>query len=155
MKTLNKSVLIWHSAQQMFDLVVDIDRYAEFLPWCSHSRVLHREGDALSAEIGLSFAGFSQSFTTNNQHRRLPDGALAMSMALERGPFSTLEGEWVFLPIADSQQTNAHACRIQLSLNYAFSSNALGFLIGPAFDRVAAGLVDAFVGRAEKIYAQA
>jgi ribosome-associated toxin RatA of RatAB toxin-antitoxin module len=167
MKTIHKSVLILHSAQQMFDLVCAVDRYPEFLPWCSHSQIFKQSPAGLSAEIGLSFAGFKQSFVTENTHTQQPDGTYRMGMHLLRGPFSKLEGEWTFIPIAtpsspssDIAQTAgviapAQACRIKLDLVYAFNSSTLSLLVGGAFDKVATGLVDAFVARADKVYAKA
>ena len=64
MKSVHKSVLIWHSAQQMFDLVVDVERYPQFLPWCDHGKVLERHDDGVTAEVGIAFKAVKQSFTT-------------------------------------------------------------------------------------------
>jgi ribosome-associated toxin RatA of RatAB toxin-antitoxin module len=146
MKTVQKSVLIWYSAEEMFALVTDIARYPEFLPWCDHARVMEVAEGGVCAELGMSLGGLRQTFVTRNTH--VP-GRL-VQMALVKGPFSQLHGDWRFLPVGDPQ---TRACRVELELTYAFDSPALAALVGPVFDRIAGSLVDAFVKRAEQVYA--
>ena len=145
MKTVQKSVLIWYSAEQMFDLVTAVERYPEFLPWCDHATVLQREADAMTAEIGISFAGIRQRFTTRNEHVT----GRSVGMHLVKGPFSKLQGDWTFTPVGDEGQS---ACRVELVLRYGFSNIALAAVVGPVFDRIAGNLVEAFVKRAEQVY---
>ena len=59
MKTVTKSVLIWYSPQEMYALVTDVDRYAEFLPWCDKARVVSSDESGMLAEIGISFSGIA------------------------------------------------------------------------------------------------
>ncbi len=148
MKTVHKSVLIWYSAQEMFALVTDVPRYPEFLPWCDRSAVLAEDADGMTAEVGIAFGGIHQSFTTRNTHRA-PD---SVDLQLIKGPFSQLSGQWLFSPVGDGSQ---RACKVDLTLNYGFSSATLSALIGPVFDKIAATLVDAFVKRAEQVYGNA
>lgn len=148
MKTINKSVLLWHSAPEMFALVTDVQHYPQFLPWCDSAEVLDQQADGVVARLGLSLGGLRQSFTTRNTHQ--PDREV--HMALVEGPFSQLEGTWTFTPLGDGTQ---RACRIEFSMRYAFSSGALAALVGPVFDRIAGSLVDAFVKRADQVYGSA
>ena len=148
MKTVHKSVLIWYSAQEMFALVTDVPRYPEFLPWCDRSAVLDEDADGMTAEVGIAFGGIHQSFTTRNSHHA-PD---SVDVKLIKGPFSQLDGQWRFSPVGDGTQ---RACRIDVTLNYGFSSATLSALVGPVFDKIAATLVDAFVKRAEQVYGDA
>ena len=144
MKSVNKSVLIWYSAKEMFSLVTDINQYPQFLPWCDHARVLAETPTSTTAEVGIAFAGIKQTFTTLNTHQ----ADHRVGMALVDGPFSQLDGEWLFTPVGDQR-----ACKVELRLNYGFDSAALAAVVGPVFDRIAASLVDAFVKRAEQVYA--
>jgi hypothetical protein len=57
MKTLHKSVLIWFSPQEMYDLVVGVEHYPKFLPWCDRAAVLGQTPDGMTAEVGIAFAG--------------------------------------------------------------------------------------------------
>lgn len=68
MKTVHKSVLIWYTPQEMYVLVTDVNRYAEFLPWCDHARVVEEHEDGMTAEMGIAFGGVQQNFTTRNVH---------------------------------------------------------------------------------------
>ena len=148
MKSVHKSVLIWYSAQEMFDLVVDVARYPEFLPWCSHARVLTEDAHGMTAEVGIGFKGVKQSFTTRNEH--LPGREVRLHLV--NGPFSKLEGIWTFTPVGGEGQ---RACRIDLKLDYGFSNALLATLVGPVFDKIATSMVEAFVQRAEQVYGAA
>ncbi|MCL1962249.1 MAG: type II toxin-antitoxin system RatA family toxin [Desulfovibrionaceae bacterium] len=149
MKTVRKSVLIWHSAREMFDLVTDPERYPQFLPWCSHARVLWRSEQGMEAELGLAFMGVRQSFVTRNEHVINESGVLEERLRLVSGPFSRLEGRWQFTPVG---QAGERACRVDLTLDYGFSSGVLARLVGPVFDKIANSMVDAFVKRAQQVY---
>ncbi|MEO9102842.1 MAG: type II toxin-antitoxin system RatA family toxin [Burkholderiaceae bacterium] len=144
MKTVHKSVLIWHSPQQMFDLVSDVSQYPAFLPWCDHATVLETHSDGVTAEIGLAFGGIHQRFVTRNIHV----AGRQVDVRLVKGPFSKLDGAWTFSPVG----TDGNACKVALALEYGFKSTALSMLVGPVFDKIASSLVDAFVRRADVIY---
>lgn len=145
MKTVNKSVLIWYSAAEMFALVTDVVSYPRFLPWCDKASVVEEDTHGMTAKVGLSMAGLSQSFTTRNTHVK----DRKVSLKLVDGPFSRLDGHWDFTPVG---KNNERACKIDFSLSYDFDNAALAALVGPVFDKVAGNLVDAFVKRASQIY---
>lgn len=144
-KTVRKSVLVWHSPHEMFELVSDVEHYPDFLPWCEYGRVVERTPDGMVATIGMAFGGVHKHFTTRNVH----EADRHIHLQLVEGPFSQLEGDWRFTPVGDDSQ---RACRIDFSLVYGFSSTVLAALVGPVFDRVADSLVDAFVKRADQVY---
>ncbi len=145
MKTVQKSVLIWYSAEQMYDLVTDVAKYPEFLPWCDRTRVVDQDATGVTAEVGLAFGGIRQSFTTRNTQI----AGREVRLKLVSGPFSNLDGVWKFTPVGEAGE---RACRVDLNLNYGFSNFALQALIGPVFDKIASSLVEAFVKRAEQVH---
>ena len=145
MKTVHKSVLIWYSAEEMFALVTDVARYPEFLPWCDRASVVENGDTRMKAEIGIAFSGIHQTFTTLNEH--VP--GREVTMKLQDGPFSHLDGQWKFIPLGNEQQ---RACKVELELHYGFSNATLAKLVGPVFDKIAGSMVDAFVKRAEEMY---
>lgn len=145
MKSVHKSVLLWHSAHEMFTLVTDVDHYPQFLPWCDRASVLETTADGVVAQVGMSIGGLRQSFTTRNTHVENE----RVDLALVDGPFSLLEGHWRFIPLGDGTQ---RACKIEFSLDYDFASQTLATLVGPVFDKIAGSLVDAFVKRADQVY---
>ena len=145
MKRVHKSVLLWHSAHEMFTLVTGVDQYPQFLPWCDRAEVLETTPDGVVAQVGISIGGIRQSFTTRNTHVLNE----RVDLALVNGPFSLLEGHWRFVPLGDGSQ---RACKIEFTLDYDFSSQTLATLVGPVFDKIAGSLVDAFVKRADQVY---
>ncbi len=147
MKTVHKSVLIWYSPEEMYALVTGVDDYPKFLPWCDHAKTLAAHAAGMTAEIGISFSGIRQTFTTCNEH--LPGRQVAMRLV--KGPFSRLDGQWNFLPLGDGAQ---RACRVEFRLHYGFDNATLGRLVGPVFDKIAGSLVDAFVKRAAQVYGE-
>lgn len=149
-KHVKKSVLLWYSPQEMYALVTGIDRYPEFLPWCERAEVLDEDADGMTARLSLAYMGVRHSFTTRNDH--VADRSVAVSLV--DGPFSRLDGTWLFQPIVHPGRPDgeAAACKIEFDLRYAFASPALEIVVSPVFDRVANTFVDSFVKRAESVY---
>ena len=147
MKHVRKSVLLWYSPREMYDLVTGVERYPEFLPWCDRAEVLQQHEDGVTARLGLAFSGLRHAFTTRNQHSL----GEAVTVRLVDGPFSELEGAWRFLPVG-RPGSDVTACRVELDLRYAFSGGAMEAIVSPVFDRIANTLVDSFVQRAEAVY---
>lgn len=128
----------------MCDLVTDVAKYPEFLPWCSSAHALPPDADgSYEAEIGMRFASINQAFATRNR----VDYPNSLHMDLVRGPFSNLHGHWQFLPI----EGEAQACRVVLDLSYGFNV-LLSAVVGPVFDKIANTMVDGFIQRAEQVY---
>lgn len=144
MKSVHKSVLLWYSAEQMFDLVADVAQYPQFLPWCDRAQVLDADAQGMTAQVGIAFGAVRQTFITRNEHV----AGQSITMKLVQGPFSRLDGLWLFSGLGDTQQ----ACKVEFKLHYGFANATLAHLIGPVFDRIAGSLVDAFVKRAEQVY---
>jgi ribosome-associated toxin RatA of RatAB toxin-antitoxin module len=142
MPIINKSALVEFKPQEMFNIVDDVDKYAEFLPWCGASSVLSRSEDEVKATIEIAHSGLRKSFTTLN---RLQPGKI-IEVQLVDGPFKHLHGFWRFEAIGDK------GCKVSLDLEYEFSSKLLGVAIGPVFTQIANTFVDSFCKRAENIY---
>jgi len=142
MALVEKTVLVAHSAEQMFNLVDRVEEYPNFLPWCGGASVTELDGATVHATVHIDYHHLKQSFTTENV-RRPPH---QIDMTLQRGPFKHLDGSWRFIPLSDS------ACKIAFSLHYDFSSRLLEKMVGPVFHYIANSFVDAFIQRAEKVY---
>ena len=147
MKHVNKSVLLWYSPVEMYQLVTGIEDYPRVLPWCDHAQIIERRDDGVTARIGLAYAGVRHAFTTRNEH--VPDQAVVVKLV--DGPFSLLDGTWAFLALGRSG-SETKACKIEFDLRYAFASKALETVLSPVFDRVANTFVESFVARAEAVY---
>jgi ribosome-associated toxin RatA of RatAB toxin-antitoxin module len=147
MKHVKKSVLIWYSPLEMYELVTGVREYPRFLPWCSSADVLAEHDDGMTARLGLAYMGVRHAFTTRNQHVH----GESVLVQLVDGPFSLLEGSWRFLPLGRPGSVQP-ACKIEFDLRYAFASKALEAVVSPVFDKVANTFVDSFVRRAESVY---
>ena len=143
MRRVKKSVLVPFSADAMFELVDQIERYPEFLPWCRDARTLETRGDAKTACIDIDFHGVRAHFTTDNINRR----GESIVVTLREGPFRHLHGEWRFRALAPD------SCKVEFEIAYEFATHVLETVLGPVFNHVANTLIDAFVHRAESVYA--
>ncbi|MFM2118837.1 MAG: hypothetical protein RL722_305 [Pseudomonadota bacterium] len=153
MKHVKKSILLWYSPREMYDLVVGVEDYPKFLPWCQKAEVSEADEHGMLARLHLSYAGVKHAFSTRNKHVRDE----LVHMQLVDGPFSHLEGQWRFVPLGSAAPhggpgASPQACRVEFELSYEFSSRMLEVAVSPVFDRIANTFVDAFVARAEQIH---
>lgn len=142
MAQVNRSALVLHTAEEMFDLVNDVRRYPEFLPWCAATEVVCEEEGILEATLHLSKGGLKYSFTTRNKLKR-PE---RMEIGLVKGPFKSLTGIWTFTPLSDE------ASKVELNMHFEFPGKLTGAAMTKVYSSVATTLVDAFVTRADQIY---
>ncbi|MBL1265950.1 type II toxin-antitoxin system RatA family toxin [Candidatus Methylomicrobium oryzae] len=143
MTVVQKSALVRFSAKQMFDLVNDIESYPKFLPWCSDSRILKREGDIVEAELTISKGGFKKSFSTRNKID--PGGKITVSLL--EGPFTYLEGVWNFMPLRED------ASKISLDLEFEMPGVLASLAFGTVFNQICNTMVTSFTERAKAVYA--
>ena len=143
MSDVHKSVLIGFSAAQMYALVDNVERYPEFLPWCGGTVLHERTATTTIATLKIDYHGVKHSFSTVN-HNKAPT---EICLQLREGPFKALHGRWHFVPLTED------ACKIEFSLHYEFSSKLLEKVVGPVFNHIAGTFVDAFIQRAERVYA--
>jgi len=139
---IEKSALVKFSAQQMFDLVNNIEDYPQFLPWCSGSRIIKREGDIVEAELLISKGGFKKSFSTRNKM----DKGGVITVSLLDGPFSYLEGVWNFMPLRED------ASKISLDLEFEMSGMLANLAFGVVFNQICNTMVSSFTSRAKQVY---
>ena len=144
MDTIDRSALVPYTQDEMFALVVDVDSYPEFLPWCSGAETLSRLDDDVEARIDFMVSGVKKSFTTRNRYI----DHKVIEMHLLDGPFSELKGRWEFAPLG------AAGCKISLHMNYDFSSRMVRLVTAPVFGQIANSLVDAFQQRAAAVYGE-
>jgi coenzyme Q-binding protein COQ10 len=140
-----------HSAEQMFGLVADVERYPEFVPLCSDLKVRTRGTGAQGTEVLI--ADMSVSFKLVHERFRsrvsLDRPKLQILVEYLEGPFSHLENRWIFVP------TGANACEVEFFIDYEFRSRTLGLLMGTMFDTAFRRFAAAFERRAHEIYGRA
>lgn len=132
-----------YTAEQMFDLVSNIECYPEFLPWCVGARVLNRDRDnrIVLAELVIGFKSFRESFVSKVKFSKIE----RIQVSYERGPFKNLENSWEFINCKEG-------CEVQFKIDFEFKSNMLGTVMEPLFFTAVKKLVAAFEKRARDLY---
>ncbi len=139
-----------YSTQQIFDLVIDIERYPEFIPWCRAARILTREEGRMTAELVVSFSNFTESYVSEVIYTRPANPAEkgVIDVGLLQGPFKHLNNHWVFTALPEGKGTE-----ISLDLAFQFRSKILDSLIGLVFGKATTKMGLAFKERADALYA--
>ena len=144
MTRIQRSALVPYSTDEMYQVVVDVPHYGDFLPWCGGSRFLEQDGNNVVAQVDIAYKGIHKSFTTDN----VLDPGKEIRMKLREGPFSTLQGTWNFTDLGDG------ASKIELDLEFGFSNKIVGKVIGPVFSVIANSMVEAFHQQARTTYGE-
>jgi ribosome-associated toxin RatA of RatAB toxin-antitoxin module len=144
LQVVERSAMVTFTAKQMFDLVNDVGRYPEFLPWCAGARVEDRSDTERVASVKVARGMLRTEFTTRNTLKR----DVQILMHLIDGPFRDLIGEWRFDAIGE------RGSRVSFRVEFEFKNRLTAAALGGAFESVCSTIVDAFVLRAQKIYAQ-
>lgn len=142
MPIVNQSSLVPYSAEQMYQLVNDYEKYPQFLSGCIGAKTISRGNNELEAELQIQKLGISQSFSTHN--KMLPNERIEMKLV--NGPFRQLQGAWNFQPF-DKQ-----SCKISLYLEFEFSNPVVGMVFGKIFNELTLKMVNAFKQRAKEVY---
>ena len=142
MAKIHRSALVEYSAQQMFDLVNDIENYPKFMQGCVSAKVIERSDSHLVGKLSLKRAGISQELTTRNTM----DSPRSIKMELVEGNFSDFHARWEFFELAEN------ACKVTFHMEFEFKSGLFDMAMGKLFSSSANNLVDALVERAKLVY---
>jgi coenzyme Q-binding protein COQ10 len=134
-----------YSAEQLFDLVADVERYPEFLPWCLAARIRERKENAITADLLIGFKMVRERFTS----RVVLDRPKRIDVSYAEGPFRYLNNHWTFLPQDDG------SCVIDFYVDFEFRSRMLQRIIGMLFNEAVRRMVGAFEARARQLYGAA
>jgi coenzyme Q-binding protein COQ10 len=139
-----------HSASEMFDLVADVERYPEFVPFCERLTVRGRrtegEKELLVVDMAVGYKLIRESFTSKVT---LDRPALSIRADYLEGPFRHMENSWHFVPLSERES------EVSFCIIYEFRSHALAVLTSALFDRVFRAFADAFQARADTVYGKA
>ena len=142
MPTHAETRVLPYTPRQLFDLVADIERYPEFLPWCRAARIRKREGNLVVADLVIGFRVFRERFTS--RVRLDPEGR-RIHVAYAEGPFKYLNNHWVF-------EDHPEGCAIDFYVDFEFHSRVLQKVITTLFDEAVRRMVGAFEARARALY---
>ncbi|MBO6520802.1 MAG: type II toxin-antitoxin system RatA family toxin [Rhodospirillales bacterium] len=131
-----------YTKDQLFDLVIDVERYPEFLPWCLGCRVRKREEGLVVADMIIGFKVFRESFTSRVSHQR-PD---RIDVTYTDGPFKYLNNHWIFNDLGNG------STEIDFYVDFEFRSRILQAAIGAVFNEAVKKMIAAFEGRANQLH---
>jgi coenzyme Q-binding protein COQ10 len=131
-----------YSPQQLFDLVADIERYPEFLPWCVGARVREKKGNTIVGDLLIGYRMVRERFTS----KIVLDRPRHIDVSYSEGPFRYLTNHWEFVPEKDG------GCTIDFYVDFEFRSRVLQKIIEVLFNEAVKRMVGAFEARARKLY---
>jgi len=131
-----------YSAEQMFDLVADVARYPEFLPWVVATRVRSDDGEEMLADMLVGFKALREKFSS----RVLKQRPGRLEVIYIDGPMRDLDNLWHFRPLPQG------GCEVDFSVEFSFKNKMFEMLAGQYFDRAFRKLVAAFEARANELY---
>ena len=132
------------SPEQMFEMVADVARYGEFLPWVAGVRVRSNSETEMIADLLVGFKGLREKFTSR-VHKQRPN---RIHVDYLDGPLKHLFNDWQFR--SDGQG----GCIVDFTVDFAFRSTLFEKLAGQVFDKALRKMIAAFEERAEQLYAQ-
>jgi coenzyme Q-binding protein COQ10 len=141
MPTHAERKILRYTPEQMFDLVADVRRYPEFLPWCVGARVLSRDEQVLVADLTVGFKMFRETFRS----RVGLDRPGHIHVTYETGPFRYLNNHWRFRPVPEGVD-------VDFFVDFEFRSRILQMAIGVVFNEAVRLMVRAFERRAMALY---
>ena len=131
----------------MFDLVADVERYPEFLPFCESLVIRARDDDGehqiLVADMTIGYKLVRETITSRVT---LDRDNMEITADNITGPFRQMQNKWTFVPLDDG------GCEIRFTISYEFKSRTLSVLVGGLFDKVFRRFTDAFETRANLIF---
>ena len=134
--------IIPHKPEDLFELVADVKRYPDFLPWCLAARIRTQTETELIADLIIGFQVFKEQFTSKVAIDRQ---ALLIDTSYADGPFKYLQNHWKFLPHPDG-------CEIDFYVDFEFRNRLLQTVMETLFTEAVKRMVKAFETRADIIY---
>jgi coenzyme Q-binding protein COQ10 len=131
-----------YSPEQLFELVADVARYDEFLPWVVAVRIRSSSETEMVADLVVGFNAFKERFTSRISKQR----PSRIDVDYVEGPLKYLHNEWRFEPAGDG------GTNVQFSVDFAFRSRIFEALAGQMFDRALRRMTGAFETRAAALY---
>lgn len=132
-----------YTPDQLFQLVAEVERYPEFLPWCVASRIRKRDGDVFFADLVIGFKMIRERYTSKVV---LNPAARRIDVQYTEGPFHHLDNHWIFVPAEDGGTT------IDFYVDFEFRSKLLQKVIGTLFNEAVKLMVASFEKRAKQMF---
>jgi coenzyme Q-binding protein COQ10 len=146
LETFDRAIKVRQSADEMLELVSNVSRYPEFIPWIKSMRVTNEQtpatGWTADAEALVAYKGLTERFATRVERN---DATRQIAVSLLSGPFKSLKNAWVFTD-------NGQGCDVGFSISYEFRNPVLRMLMNSQREKVIQTMINAFVGEAKRRY---
>ncbi|MBA2628553.1 MAG: type II toxin-antitoxin system RatA family toxin [Rickettsiaceae bacterium] len=143
MHSFKETKLMQHDAELLSEIVMDIEKYSEFLPWCSSAVILSKEDNLIVAKLEISFEGFAESYISRVAKEQIDNNYLITTEAIS-GPFRYLKNSWHIKQLQNGSEIN-------FSIDFEFKSTILDLLIGLIFSVATKKMIAAFEDRANRL----
>jgi len=150
MPSFSETKILPYKAQKIHELVMDIEKYPEFLPWCKQAKIIERISPAeLTADLLISFKNFFEKYRSNVKYGKSPEDIYFVETRAIQGPFKNLFSEWKINDLTDGK-----SCQIYFHIEFQFNSFFLEKMIGGIFERAAMKMMESFEARARELSLQ-
>lgn len=146
MPALKQIRILPYSAQKIYELVMDIEKYPEFLPWCKQAKIIQEiSKQNLHADLLINFKSFFEKYRSNVSHGKSGLNAYFVDVVAIEGPFKKLVNQWQFRDLENGE------CEVKFFIEFEFNSILLTKMLSPIFKKAAEKMMAAFEERAGKI----
>jgi coenzyme Q-binding protein COQ10 len=146
MPALKQIKTLPYSAQKIYELVMDIEKYPEFLPWCKQAKIIEEiSKQNLHADLLINFKSFFEKYRSNVSHGKSGLNAYFVDVVAIEGPFKKLVNQWQFRDLENGE------CEVKFFIEFEFNSILLTKMLSPIFKKAAEKMMAAFEERAGKI----
>jgi coenzyme Q-binding protein COQ10 len=144
MPSLTQSKPLPHSAKKIYALVMDIEKYPEFLPWCKQAKIVKKISDEnLHADLLINFKNFFEKYRSDVKHGESSAGVYFVDVVTIEGPFKKLVNKW------EIREAGNEGCEVKFFIEFEFNSIFLTKMIGGIFERAVEKMMNAFEERAK------
>ena len=146
MPKFSEKKILPHSAEKLYSLVMDIEKYPEFLPWCKSAKIIEIISENnLRADLLINFKGFFERYRSDVKHGETVNGGYFIDVVAIEGPFKKLINQWKITDLKNG------SCEIEFFIDFEFNSVILSKVIGVIFEKATHKMMSAFEERAKQI----
>lgn len=135
-----------HNSKEIFDLILDVDSYHQFLPWCTNSTVVSKRDNEMLADMEIEYGWWKQKYRSKIIVTE-EEGKHIIDVTAIDGPFDHLHNRWEIV-----QSTNTDTCHVNFMIDFTINSLFIKTIVTNIFNKLSAQLISAFEERANTIY---
>jgi len=146
MPKFSEKKILPHSAKKLYSLVMDIEKYPEFLPWCKSAKIIEIiSANNLRADLLINFKGFFEKYRSDVKHGKTENSDYFVDVVAIEGPFKKLINQWKITDLKNG------SCEIEFFIDFEFNSVILSKVIGVIFEKATHKMMSAFEDRASAL----